>query len=386
MTTDRNPPQSPDDLIQAYLDGEISPEQEEQVRRLLKEPAFCERLAQFSLDFACLYELAQQGVFEQTGSLDSRSCETSHRNSGNFSCENQEPSRQRVPGAPLAERTGYFLRNRFVQAGTVLVASLLLLAVVVPFWLNRKPDENPATEKPALGSLREVTSAAIIREGGDERPARVGSALHSGDTLQSEGPGAFATFVFRDGTVLFLAGDAEVSFAQDAGQKRVDLRYGDVDADVAPQPAGKPMLFVTPLAEARVMGTRLSISAETGGTTLSVTEGHVVLKRLSDGRTVDVRAGYHAVASPRSELTAERTPPAPDVWSVDFENGLPDNWRLGQWITDDLPENSKGAVRSARWTTRSGLYYAVRSNRVTTGLFRVHDDTYLNFTYKLEWK
>ena len=144
------------------------------------------------------------------------------------------------------------------------------------------------------------------------------------------------------------------------------------------------MLFVTSLAEVRVMGTRLSISAETSGTTLSVSKGHVGMKRLSDGRSVDVRSGYHAVASPSSELTAQLTPPASDIWAADFEDGVPDNWRIGQWVRDDLPRNSRGAVRSARWNPGSGLYYAVRSNRVTTGLFHVHDDTYLNFTYKLD--
>jgi len=373
-----------DDLIQAYLDGETTPEQEEQVRRLLNEPAFCERLAQFALNLACLHELAHQGVLEQPDSLGSGDRETSSPNSGDFVYKERKPSRQRLRDAPVAKRAGYFLRNRLVQAGTVLVVLLLLLVVVVPFWLNRKPDEKPAAEKPALGRLREVASAVIVREGLDDESGQVGSILRSGDTLQNEGPEGFATFVFHDGTMLVLAGDTKVSLTQDGGQKRVDVHHGDVDADVAPQPDGKPMLFVTLLAEVRVMGTRLSISAETDGTTLSVTEGLVVMKRLSDGRSVNVRAGYHAVASPHTELAAQPTPSAPDAWSADFEDGLPDNWRLGQWVTDDLPENSKGAVRSARWATRSGLYYTVRSNKVTTGLFRVHDDTHLNFTYKMD--
>ena len=97
MTADHNQPQlSPDDLIQAYLDGETTPEQEEEVRRLLKEPKVCERLAQFALDFACLHELAQQGVLEppQGAGADVAA----------------------QPPASLAERAGRFLRNRFVQA------------------------------------------------------------------------------------------------------------------------------------------------------------------------------------------------------------------------------------------------------------------------------
>ena len=66
-----------DELIQAYLDGETSAEQDEQIRQLLEDPSFCERLAHFALDSACLHELGQQGVLEQASEPRSRSRETS---------------------------------------------------------------------------------------------------------------------------------------------------------------------------------------------------------------------------------------------------------------------------------------------------------------------
>lgn len=351
-----------DRLIQTYLDGETSAAQDNQVRCLLNEPWFCERLAQFSLDSACLHELGQQGMLEQPQAAGTESL---------------------LPTSPLG-RAGYVSRNRLVQAAAVLAVSLSMLAVMIQFWPNRNAIEVPVTENPALGHLQEVASAVILRNGGDRMPATEDATLRSGDTLQTEGPEGFATFLFDDGTSLVIVGDASVLLGDADGQKRVDVDHGDVDADVAPQPDGKPMLFVTLQAEARVMGTRLSISAETNATTLSVSEGHVAMKRLSDGRSVDVRGGYQAVASPSSELTAQATPPAPDSWTSDFEDGLPDNWRIGQWVTDDLPGNSRGAVRTERWNPTSGLYYAIRSNRVITGLFHVRDDTYLNFTYKLD--
>ena len=59
MKTDFDQSESPhDDLIQAYLDGETSPELEREFRELLADPSFCERLAHYSLDFACLHELS----------------------------------------------------------------------------------------------------------------------------------------------------------------------------------------------------------------------------------------------------------------------------------------------------------------------------------------
>ncbi len=357
---EKNPNSVDDAFIQTYLDGDASSAQEDEITRLLEDPAFCERLANYALDSACLHDLAEQGAL---GQFEGSDCET-------------------LSSVPL--RKGASPSTKLLLGGAALLLTALVIALVIPHWTSGTTDEQPVAKRPTLGQLQGVTSAVIHRQGADNLLAVVDSVLRSGDILKTMGPEGFATLVFNDGTTLMMAGDAKVSLAQDNGQKRIEVLHGDVDANVMKQPDEKPMLFVTSLAEARVMGTRLSISADTNGTTLSVSEGHVVMKRLSDGRSIDVRGGYHAIAAPNSELAAQQTPPTPDVWARDFEDGLPDDWRIGQWVTDDLPEDSQGAVRSARWKTGPGLYYAIRSNRTTTGLFQLHEDTHLNFTYKLE--
>lgn len=369
MTNDHNQPNlPPDDVIQAYLDGEATPEQDEQVRHLLKESAFCDRLAQFALDFACLHELAQQGLLEQS--------------------QGAEDDVQAPSPTPVAGRAGYFLRNRFVQAGIVLATAVLLFAAFLPFWLDGDDPKRQAFEKPVLGHIQQATATVLARDDGADERARPDMPFRSNDTLRTVGSDGFAILVFHDGTKLALAGDTTVVCTEDFAQKRIFVREGHVEADVARQPVGKPMVLVTPTAEARIMGTRLALSAIGNSTKLSVADGKVLLRRFSDGRSVTVPGGYQAVASTRSELAARPIPPVPDTWSEDLEGGLPEEWQAGQWVTDDLPQGSRGAVRAERRRRADPQLdelYTVTSNKAWThGLFRIERDSYLNFTYRLE--
>ncbi|MCA9068478.1 MAG: FecR domain-containing protein [Planctomycetaceae bacterium] len=350
-----------DELILAYLDGDTSPQQERQVRRLLHDPKFCRRLAQLANDTACLHELAQIGALEDekqtalTGELDDR-----------------------APGFRLG------IKRLWFPAGVVLIVSALALLTWLPNWPNKAQNDNDIADGPIVGRMVRVSSAVIERNG-LETKAVVDSVVRSGDLLVTQGPEAFAVVEFQDGTRLFVLRETRVRIAEELGQKIVHVLRGDIDADVVPQAETKPMLLVTSQAESRVMGTRLSLSVAGNATTLGVTEGHVIMKRLSDGRSVDILAGHHAVASPSSDLISRPIPPAPDTWNVDFEEGLPDGWGVGQWVSDDLPEHSRGAARAVRKDSGGRHYFMLRSNKISTsGLFRIESDSYLNFTYKLE--
>jgi len=273
-----------------------------------------------------------------------------------------------------------------VQVGVVLAAAALLFAASVPFWLGSDGPKRQIGKKPVLGYIQQATATALARDGRDDEEAGPDMPFRSNDTLRTLGPGGFAILGFHDGTKLALAGDTVVTCD---GQKTVRVRQGDVEADVAPQSPGRPMRILTPSAEIRVVGTRLALSADADATRLGVMRGRVVMTRLSDGRSVEVREGYHSIASARSELTAEPIPSVPDTWSEDFERGLPEDWQSGQWVTIDLPpENAHGAVRAARRPMPDGrrdeLYTVTTHKAWTSGLFRIEQDTFLNFTYRLQ--
>lgn len=70
------------------------------------------------------------------------------------------------------------------------------------------------------------------------------------------------------------------------------LERGSFTADVAPRE--KPFVVRTPDAEIRVLGTVFRLGA--GPTRLDVVEGKVLLKRLSDGKAVEVGAGSFSLS------------------------------------------------------------------------------------------
>jgi hypothetical protein len=113
----------------------------------------------------------------------------------------------------------------------------------------------------------------------------------------------------------------------------------------------------------------------------------VHLKRLTDGQSVEVGSGQYAVVSQRAVLETRPWPAAPVTWQEDFESGLPDGWRYGQWLREGAAEDCRGVVRAARRFaldgTESQLYRITLPKRWMQGLWRLEEDTQLHFTYKM---
>lgn len=84
-----------------------------------------------------------------------------------------------------------------------------------------------------------------------------------------------ATVVFPDGTRLEVGADSIITRVSDdlAIGKRVELAEGILTAQVAKQPAGRPMVLVTPQSELVVLGTVFSLSSGTAVTYLETQSG-----------------------------------------------------------------------------------------------------------------
>jgi ferric-dicitrate binding protein FerR (iron transport regulator) len=159
--------------------------------------------------------------------------------------------------------------------------------------------------------------------------AKPGQALLSDLDLETGPSLSWATVTFEDGTRLELAAGTKVKLTAGADGKLVAVTQGLVGADVAKQPPGKPMIFASAHGEAKVLGTTLRIvvdpDATKGSIRVDVEEGKVQVKRLLDGKTVDVQSGHYAVAAPGAELKILTTPavsrrkrtPTVDAKSVD---------------------------------------------------------------------
>jgi hypothetical protein len=139
---------------------------------------------------------------------------------------------------------------------------------------------------------------------------KAGAKILSGESVTTTGPGSLAVVRFADGTRLDLEADTQIVFGE-----KFDLVKGAVTADVAKQAAGKAVVFTTPHAEARVLGTRLRLSVEGDSSRLDVREGKVRFTRTRDGASTEVSAGTFSATS------APRLTPRP-IREVAFQDGV----------------------------------------------------------------
>jgi ferric-dicitrate binding protein FerR (iron transport regulator) len=150
-----------------------------------------------------------------------------------------------------------------------------------------------------------------------------------------------ATLKLVDGTRIDLAAETRVDRITNGEGKRIALDQGLLTADVKKQPAGQPLVIVTPHAEARVLGTRFTLAVKGDSTRLDVQEGRVRLTRLSDKSSVDVSAGSYSIAAPGPRPTAKKIPAVNPriLLSDDFEAD-------GRWqvLSDGFATTAKGKV------------------------------------------
>jgi hypothetical protein len=169
-----------------------------------------------------------------------------------------------------------------------------------------KPVPKPAPEpEKAPVTLAEVAKLEAVD--GDvalgENPAKPGP-LTAGFILETRGEKSSAAIRYADGTRVELGGATRIQ-DEPAKPGRVLTMSGVVTAEVAKQPADRPMLFLTAHAEARVIGTRLKVETIGDSTRLDVMEGHVRLTRLKDKSWVEVGAGRYAVAAPAGAMASK---------------------------------------------------------------------------------
>jgi len=184
------------------------------------------------------------------------------------------------------------------------VAASLALALGLGGWLYSRARR--AAEPPAYARLS--SSAEVrIRRGTVSLRAGQDAVLREDDEIWT-GPRAQAVLRYAgEQTEIVIGPDSTLRLCEQAG-KRVDLSRGQCEATIARQPADRPMVFTTPNAVAKVVGTRLRLAVEPRSTRLDVLAGTVSLARKSDERSVLVRAGHYAEAREGRPLSPKPIP------------------------------------------------------------------------------
>jgi ferric-dicitrate binding protein FerR (iron transport regulator) len=180
--------------------------------------------------------------------------------------------------------------SRGIGRRLLAVAAALLVAAITGLLLL------PARAPEAVARLAEAEGRVFRTDGSARVPAEPGTPFSIGQGLETEGRSR-AVLAFDDGTRVELGANTTARGLDLRGGKKLVLARGSLAADVVRQPPGAPMSLRTPEGEARVLGTRLRLSAAPGTTRLEVERGLVRLTRLSDGKSADVASGQFAVAS-----------------------------------------------------------------------------------------
>lgn len=272
-------------------------------------------------------------------------------------------------------------RGRFVTWTTLACVVTVAIALGI-VWTKPEPLANAP-----IGVISSVQGRLrVFREGEppiDISPATLSPAgwpLEPGDRLQSEFMTS-ASITLADQTRLLMDSKAELSLGEKP-DNQVRLASGRITAQVVPQSVERPLMFITPEATIRVLGTSLELLAKAERTDVAVTEGKVRVTRKDDEATVDVAAAQFVAVTSIGPLSVVDWPLAPDVWSEDFENGLPPGWR-GQIARKGLPTGSRGALEAVAPTSSRNRLTEVASPLRKQGLFAWHTDTVLHLTFRV---
>lgn len=201
----------------------------------------------------------------------------------------------------------------------------------------------------------------------EARPITVGERLPSG-TVETQSDFASVILQLTDGSTLRIAGYAVAQLSEDTDGPLVRLRGGTLDADIAPQQDRRHLRVRTSTAEARVLGTKFSVSAQLEASQLEVSEGKVAFERLADGESISVGAGQFARATLDHGVpfVAQTQPTVPTNWSASIERATPGS--KGRWLPPDAGQPARIGSVPLRIGTQDGkpiMQYGVciRENR-----------------------
>lgn len=225
------------------------------------------------------------------------------------------------------------------------IAAMLLLTLGLIYFVRFEKSE--AT----VATLKNVNGTVSLLRANDRSPAQNDQTITEGEGLLAVA-GARATLQFSDGTTLTLSGETESRVwlrapkVSDSRGKQLSLETGSLDAVVAPQPTSRPLVIHTTTSEVRVIGTEFTLKATEATARLEVRTGRVRMQHLADGKAVEVRGGFFAVAAQNVEIAAKPIPPpAPKVVRALFNGKDMTGWNQthGAWRFENGVVVGKGA-------------------------------------------
>jgi ferric-dicitrate binding protein FerR (iron transport regulator) len=185
-------------------------------------------------------------------------------------------------------------RTRWAWIGAAAAILVLVMGALL-FRQAPRPEASVASVRGSAWAIRDGQRVSLSEHG----------AIRGGDRVVTDADSR-TEIKTQDGSKVILLDRSEIRIEAD----RLELKNGTLRCAIAPQPAARPLAFVTPHAEATVLGTSFELAVEGGETRLHTLEGRV--RFTSEGQSVEVGPGEKAVA--RSGKIVRWTP----VCDLDF--------------------------------------------------------------------
>ena len=285
------------DLIDAYLDGTLTPEQGEALQVLLRADSDA------------------RATLRRRAAIDEHLTDLALGNIAAAPVESPQAVSGSEIGNPLV---GTLSVHQWKTAFRLLFGSLALLAMGV--WMGFRmvlPLESTGSEGMSkVGDVvAELTQTVGCRWQGSLLPTLSGSKLESGTLRLTAG---LATIVFRSGAEIVLEGPAEIELIS---PMRCFLRKGKLVAKVPPE--AKEFTVVTEHADLIDQGTEFGVSVSSSGALgMSVFDGLVEVRHRRSGVLKEFQAGETSVIGADGAMidVADQfegwgPDPAPNSWS-----------------------------------------------------------------------
>lgn len=258
-----------DKLYDKYMDKSLTEKDESRLISLLDDKSMQKRWRLISYLEGKLYEeisCSRSGVFERY-SLGTDTDASSH----------MEPETIKLP---------WYARVKYV-------ALLMVGVLIFTYFYNEYQYQQ--TEEIIRARLKEFNGNVEIERQGQLAPVENGMRFYSGDRIKTRSQAQAVIQFDQEDTQIVVSENTDVRVVKENAYKRFSLARGVVACKVEKQSAGSGFVVDTPLAEARIKGTRFAVEAHEDQSRLKVLTGSVIFARLDNSMELEVCAGHEGV-------------------------------------------------------------------------------------------
>ena len=268
-------------------------------------------------------------------------------------------------------------RHLLTLVGGFVATAAIFLALTL-----RTDDDGIVPTANRLILERSSGTVHIFAVDGRQREPRSGANLQPGDTIRTSGESS-ATVIARDGSRLTLTRDSSLTWPDD---EQGSLRLNSGLASIVRRPKNNPtfVVFKTQHATVEAPDSELILATSDRQTDVTVKRGDARVT-CRNGKTAKVNRGECGVAK-KQAVTVRTGASTPDEWNEDFESGVPTGY-VAEFVGDNLPQGSNGAAttqlsRDEESDTKCHQFWT--HSDWEHGLAVIHEDTHLNFIYRLD--